>query len=564
MSIHGPSGPAETAAPELVRADGPPLTRWQKFRLVVKVIELRLRFIALMTITGLVFAYWDTLWNYYDKWMRPAAEQHVVAAGIEYYCPMHPQIVQNEPGICPICGMPLAKRKKGEKETLPEGVLSRVQLAPFRMVQAGVKTAEVSYAPLTQTITTVGSVVFDERRLAKIVSKIPGKTRVEKLHANFTGMDVVKGEPLADLYSPELNQAIQELLLSAERAKAAPKSALGASLLGDRRELVRLSAEKLKRWGITQAQIEEILKTRKADFTIPVLAPISGHLVAKNVVEGQEVMESAVMFEVADLSRVWVVAQVFEHQIGLVHVGQVVEATVEGLPGQTFTGEVEFVQPHLDPLTRTVEVRYSLDNPGHRLRPGMYATVTFRVPVAETPPFQSRMASTRPVGGTLQRASLTAEEQKHCPVTGAKLGSMGEPVLVEVEGQKVWTCCKACPPKLKADPAKYLSRLAPPPPDEVLSVPESAVIDTGTRKIVYIEAEPGIYEGREVVLGPRIGDRFPVLEGLSPGEKIVAEGAFLVDAESRLNPAAAPKHQRGDGLPPSAHQHGTEARPDHD
>jgi Cu(I)/Ag(I) efflux system membrane fusion protein len=137
-------------------------------------------------------------------------------------------------------------------------------------------------------------------------------------------------------------------------------------------------------------------------------------------------------------------------------------------------------------------------------------------------------------------ASLTVDEQKNCPVTTLKLGSMGNPIPVEVSGRKVWTCCPACPEKLKAQPAKYLARLEPPPRDTVLSVPESAVVDSGNRKLVYVEAEPGVYEGREVVLGARIGDRFPVLEGLAPGEKVAAKGAFLIDAESRLNPATAP------------------------
>jgi Cu(I)/Ag(I) efflux system membrane fusion protein len=116
---------------------------------------------------------------------------------------------------------------------------------------------------------------------------------------------------------------------------------------------------------------------------------------------------------------------------------------------------------------------------------------------------------------------------------------MGDPVSVQVEGRKIWTCCAACPPKLKAEPTRYLARLVPPPRDQVLSIPESAVIDTGTRKIVYVETEPGVYEGHEVVLGPRSGDRFGVLEGLAPGEKIATAGAFLIDAESRLNPSTA-------------------------
>ena len=164
MSSNGLTDRAEQAAHVSDHAEEPLLTRRQKIRLVVKVVEPRLRFIALMAATGLVFAYWDTLWNRYDKWMRPTAERHAAVSGIEYYCPMHQQVVQNEPGTCPICGMPLAKRKKGEKTTLPPGVTARVELIPFRVKQAGIQTSEVGYAPLAQTLTTVGYVAFDERR----------------------------------------------------------------------------------------------------------------------------------------------------------------------------------------------------------------------------------------------------------------------------------------------------------------------------------------------------------------------------------------------------------------
>ena len=525
-----PTGPA-----------APALTRWQKFRLVVKVVELRLRFVALMAATGLTFAYWDTLANYYDKWTRPEGDRHVAAAGYEYYCPMHPSVVQEEPGKCPICGMPLAKRPAGAAAALPEGVTARVRLASFRVAQAGIRTAEVGYSPLAQTLTTVGYVAFDERRLANVVAKTPGKTRVEVLHVNYTGMEVKAGDPLAELYSPELAQAVAELRTAhrAERESTGLQTAAARSLLGDRRLMVRLTTEKLQRWGINPSQIDHLLQQGTDDFKIPILAPISGTVVRKNVVEGQEVPEGFAMFEVADLSRVWIQARVYEHQIGLVREGESVTATVESFPGQSFPGKVAFIQPTLDPSTRTVEVRFDLANSERRLRPGMFATVTLRTPVADTPAFAGLVTIRHDHAGA-DPANLTAAEQAKCPVTTMKLGSMGDPIAVEVEGRRVWTCCGACEPKLKAKPAKYLARLEPAPQDEVLSIPEAAVIDTGDRKIVYVEVEPGVYEGRAVTLGPRIGDRFPVLDGLTRGETVAAAGAFLIDAESRLNPTTAP------------------------
>jgi Cu(I)/Ag(I) efflux system membrane fusion protein len=552
MSSHDPSGapaPGGAAAPGALH--GVPLTRGQKFRMVVKVVELRLRFILLLAATGLVFAYWDTLWNYYDKWTRPAAEQVAAASDTEYYCPMHPSVVRDEPGSCPICGMPLSKRKKGEAEVLPEGVTARVQLAPFRIAQAGIRTAEVAYAPLSETVTTVGYVTFDERRLARISSKVKGMSRVEELHVNFEGTAVEAGEPLAELYSPELYQAVQELLLARRSAQERPRAqtAIGRSALGDPGELVRLSKEKLRLWGITPEQVDRILAAGRADVTLPILAPIGGVVVGKNVVEGQYVAEGEAMFEVADLSHVWIQAQVYEDQLALVRVGQAVEATVDAFPGEVFSGTVAFIDPVLNPATRTVDVRYDLPNADGRLRPGMYATVTLKTPVAETPVFRTKLASARGRGDLGDRSRLTVAEQETCLVTDAKLGSMGEPVPIEVGGKSLWMCCAGCEEKLRTKPDTYLAKLSPPPEDGVLSVPESAVIDTGSRTVVYVEAEPGVFEGREVVLGPPSAGRYPVLEGLAPGEQVAAAGAFLIDAETRLNPAAGAAYFGGSGTP---------------
>ena len=165
----------------------------------------------------------------------------------------------------------------------------------------------------------------------------------------------------------------------------------------------------------------------------------------------------------------------------------------------------------------------------------MFATVTLESPVAELPAF--RTGWPRPGRGPVgsRGSNLSVKEQQDCPVTRAKLGSMGEPLAAEVDGSEGLDLLQGLPAEAEGGPGEYLARLAAPPRDEVLSVPESAVIDTGTRKVVYVEAEPGVFEGRQVVLGPRIGDRFPVLEGLEPGEKVAAAGVFLIDAESRLN-----------------------------
>jgi len=512
----------------------PPIGRWKKFRMVMKVVELRLRFVALMTVTGLAFAYWDTLTNYYEKWNRPPGPALAAAPDSEFFCPMHPTVVQGEPGSCPICGMPLSKRKAGEATPLPAGVLSRVALAPDRVAQAGVRTVAASYAPLTETVTTVGTVEVDERRLRRIASKTKGMARVEKLHVDFTGTRVEAGRPLAEVYSPELYQAIQEMLLHGRNARAGAPN----RLLGDREDLVRLAADRLKLWGITQEQVDRILAEGKADTRLPILSPIGGVVIRKGVVEGDYVAEGQAMFEVADLSHVWVKARIYENQLAMVREGQAVHAAVEAYPGETFSGRVAFIDPVLDPQTRTAVVRYDLANDDLRLRPGMFATVTLETPVADAPAFRARMASAPKAAGA-RRASLTVEEQQKCLVTNAKLGSMGDPLPVEVEGRKLWICCAGCEAKLKGTPGRYLARLEPAPKDAVLTVPESAVIDTGSKKVVYVEAEPGVFEGREVVLGPASGGLYPVLEGLAPGEPVAAAGAFLIDAETRLNPRAA-------------------------
>ena len=201
--IPTPAAEAASAPPEA------PLSRRQKFRLVGLVVLKRLRFIAILAAVGLFIGYWDTVMNYWDKWTQPRQvavrqldRQH------EFFCPMDPQVVRSnyEPNgevpKCPICGMPLSIRKKGEATKLPEGVTGRVQLSPERIQLAGIKTVPVEYRPMAKETKTVGYVAFDESRLSKIVSRVDGY--VEKLYVDKTFDVVKKGDPLAEVYSPEL------------------------------------------------------------------------------------------------------------------------------------------------------------------------------------------------------------------------------------------------------------------------------------------------------------------------------------------------------------------------
>jgi Cu(I)/Ag(I) efflux system membrane fusion protein len=251
-------------------------------------------------------------------------------------------------------------------------------VAPEIQQRIGVTTGRVEREPLKMSVRTVGIVRPDERRLATIPSKVAGKSRVEKLYVNFTGQEVKAGEPLAELYSPELSQAIQELLTATQRAEQdAPRvqTAPARSLQTDLQEMIHASTEKLKRWGITQAQIDEILRQRKSGFKVPILAPIGGTVVQKNVVQGQEVQESYPMFEIADLSLVWVQAKVYEYELPHVELGMPATVTAVALPNRSFSGKVIFVQPIVEEATRTVQVRVELPNRDGALKPGMFAEV---------------------------------------------------------------------------------------------------------------------------------------------------------------------------------------------
>ncbi len=491
---------------------------------------VRLRFIALFVAVGVTFAYWDTLSNYYAKWMRPAPATQG-QSGYEYYCSMHPQVVRDAPGICPLCAMNLSKRKKSDKAPPPPGVLARVSLTPWRTFLAGVRTEPVAYRPLHLEVRAAGVVEVDERRQERISARVAG--RVEKLHVDFTGRPVVRGAPLADLYSPQLNVAVEELRIAHQAAQRNPSDRIAAQML-------QQTVDKLRLLGITPQQIEQFQRTGAERPVLTIVAPQAGIVLQKHVVAGQYVEEGSPLYEIADLSLLWLQAYVFEDDLPLLHVGQPIVATSSAYPGREFPGTVAFIDPVVQRQTRTARVRFDIPNDEGLLRPGMFLQATLHVPLTEISPFKERVALVR-LGpeGTDDRSLI--EFQKLCPVQGLKLGSMGPPVRTTIGERVVFLCCKACLPAVDQDPQRVLARVPDPNATHlgVLSVPAESVIDLGTRHVVYRESEPHVFDAVEVVLGPRVGDAYPVLEGLLPGDRVAAAGAFLIDAETRLDPHQA-------------------------
>ncbi|HEY2827044.1 MAG TPA: efflux RND transporter periplasmic adaptor subunit [Pirellulales bacterium] len=463
----------------------PHLKGWRKawwwFDFIILVKLARLRFIAILFVIGVIITQWDTLAAYYDKWTRPdnAADVTGADSDIEYFCPMHPSIIRdNNKEVCPICFMPLTKRKKGDaqQEALPAGIVNRVQLSPYRVVLAGVQTWPLQYVPLTKEINAVGYIEFNERGQKTVTARSAG--RIDKLFASETGQMVKVGDDLALLYSPDLMVTIQNLIDAKQR--------------GDR-EMVQNARARLKLLGIDDQQIDEFITAGKADTHVRIRSPLSGHVINKYVKEGQYVQEGTPLYDVADLTSVWIQGQIYEEDLSLLPAGYEhgpkdanlpgleVTAITRSYPNEPFHGKLSFIYPHVDQDSRTVTVRFELANPDHKLRPGGTAEVAIKITPKDVPGLPEAISDPH-----------------------------GKEMLAE---------------------------------GRVLAVPETAVIDTGSQKIVYRQSEPGVYEGVEVALGPKMTNPegvlfYPVLHGLQEGDQIVSSGSFLVDAETRLNPAA--------------------------
>lgn len=280
-----------------------------------------------------------------------------------YICPMHPNIVQDQPGTCPICGMDLVEKRVTPKPSAQAvSMHPEVALSGAIVQSLGVRTAKVERSTLRREIRAVGRVVYDETRLAHVHPRAEGW--VEGLSLRAEGEPVERGDTLADLYAPEILSAQVDFLIALERggngsARVAPDKA---------RNILRLL-------GVPETVIREIEKTRQTRNTIPVEAPAAGIVTQLMAREGMYVTPSTEMFTIADLDEVWVLVDVFEHQLAWVKPGMPAEMQVPAYPGRTWTGEVDYLYPDLDPKTRTLRVRLVFPNPQLELKPNMFADV---------------------------------------------------------------------------------------------------------------------------------------------------------------------------------------------
>jgi RND family efflux transporter MFP subunit len=401
-----------------------------------------------------------------------------------YTCGMHPQVIQDHPGNCPICGMKLTPIRKaggsadggsrkikyykstmkaGETSPTPAKDSMGMDMVPVYEETDGaanptaitvdaatrqnmnLRTTTIARGALRKTIRTVGTIDYNETALAEVTTKFKGW--IEKLNVDATGQLVHKGEPLFEVYAPELYSAQAEYLLALNQTND-PSAAT----------LRETAANKLKFYDVSPEQIAELEKTHEPRKTLQFVAPMDGFVIEKMVTQGQMVEAGMKLYRLADLGIVWIYAQIYEQDLPYIQLGQEAIVKMASMPDREFRGRVTFIYPNVDEKTRTAKVRLEFENPGYFLKPGMFVSVQ---------------------------------------------------VASELEAS-------------------------------ALLVPDSAVLRSGQRNTVFVEVGDGKFDARTVVLGAESeSGMFQVVSGLNEGDRVVASGQFMLDSESQLNEAIA-------------------------
>jgi len=434
-----------------------------------------------------------------------------------YTCSMHPQIhLQDPDALCPICAMELIPVMEGGADTGPR----QLAMSESAKVLAEVQTTPVARKMVVKEVRLVGKIGYDETRMRTITAWVSG--RLDRLFVDYTGVAVRKGAPLVYMYSPELLVA-QEALLEADRAYVAMKgSAAGEKNLEMQRGTVKALEDRLRLWGLADDQIATIRKRGSASDHMTVRSPIAGIVIHKEAVEGAYVKVGQKIYEIADLSRVWVYLDAYESDIAWVKYAQEVEFEAEAYPGKVFRGRISFIDPFLDEKTRTVRVRVNVDNFDGRLKPGMFVRARIHAKLAEG----GRIVEPSLAGKWISPAhpEVVMDEAGECPICGTPLVSAGSLGYVGEDAQ------------------------AP------LVIPATAPLRTGLRAVVYVrvpDTERPTYEGREILLGPRTRQHYIVGSGLEEGELVVSHGAFKIDSALQILAKPSMMSPRADDAKPS-------------
>lgn len=540
------------------------------------------------------------------------------AETIRYWtCVMHPTVKMSESGDCPVCKMDLIPIHEG----------SGLELTEQQKALIPVRTEPVVFRAVSREIRTVGVLDYNETRMAYASTRISGW--IEDLHIDFTGMKVRKGDELLAIYSPELVTA-QEEYLTALKSVEELQNTEYAELRRSVEQTLAAAKSKLELYGLTLSQIEDIRNRGEVSTTLPLFAPRAGTVVHMNVTQGQHVNKGMNLYHIADLDSLWIMADVYEYELPWIYMGQAVEITTQSMPGVAFSGKVTYIYPFFDTQTRTQKVQIEVPNPTGRLRPGMYVTLQIKPTLAEiyTEGAISNVSASEAVGKWV--CPMHPEEQSdefgECSICGMDLverAEMSTPVAETTTS--LWVCpmhpeeqsdefgeCSICgmdlvekqsatadthshahhtmtAPTLRADqPPLIFKYECPDYPDtyatvpglcphdgkplimtgEVLTVPKSAVIDTGLRKIVYVDRGESGYEQVEVEVGPEAWGTsdnsetkrryYPIVSGLTPGDMIVTHGNFLIDSQTQLTGSASGAYGGalgGEESKPPVHQH---------
>ncbi len=425
-----------------------------------------------------------------------------------YICPMMCTPPLTQPGRCPVCAMELVEATSGG---VGDGKSVVIEPSARRLV--GIQTSTSKLGHVTRTIRTIGSIDFDESRLSTISAYVDG--RLEEMYADYVGVRVSEGDDLALIYSPQLYSAQTEFVTSLDGGS------VGRFDRGDG-DLQMMAQENLSELGMTDAQIEQLRQSRKPQSRIRIKSPRSGTVIEKTAVEGDYVKTGQKLYRIADLTSVWLMLDLFPDDAAAVRFGQQVEAEIQSVQGEVFTGRVAFVDPTVNPTTRTVRVRVEVLNFDGKLRPGDYATAQITVPAIPADLVYDPALAEKYISP--MHPQVIRDEAGPCPLCGMDLVPTSE---------------------LGFSPV-------PLPAQRVITVPRSAVLLAGDVGVTYVETEPGRFEIRRVSVGPMTQTEAVILEGLATGETIATNGNFLIDSQMQLagnpslmDPSRAPRFAPG-------------------